>query len=233
MRDELTEWETWHQSLEVAMEECRAEHRELRKVLYERKAKNSRLAQDLAGVVPFSNHNHVVEQMSYGYSKLRGMQEDRLLTLQQRWCQAHGESLVQLESEACQREQELHEHRLNAEELATVMRLTSIEHRRGEFLEKHVEDQAKVWPRLVEQQTQVEEYRQLATIYCDELHAASEIVEALRAESSVWERRVHEESTVVANGPRHAFQARAMPPMSLQAWPILHANGHTNDSNGN
>jgi len=139
----------------------------------------------------------IAQQLSQGYHQLRAIQENNLAAVQRQHCQAYGTQLADLEAQVWDRERSLllsKRHALG--ELGTLKGLVSLEKRQGASLQRRVQDQSRVWPCLAEQQAQIEAYHNLAAIYREEFHTASELVDALRSESQTWERRVFDESAM-------------------------------------
>jgi len=191
----LAESKAREDALQSSIKEAEAERQELKAELEKQGLERARLVQGLTKVVSSTNHDHLVSQLSYGYRQLQVLQEERLTAQERQRCQAYGQQLVELEAEVYDRGRELVLARQSAQELQTIRVLASLEQKRCSFLERQLDDQAKVWPWLREKQAQLEEYRQLATIYHEELRSASEIVEVLQAESQSWEDRLKEAAT--------------------------------------
>lgn len=181
-------------AVERRLKEAHAERQELLSELAKQREERERMVQGLTKAIPSSSHEKLVQQLSYGYRQLETLQQDRLTAQERQRCQAYGQQLVDLEAEVYDRGRELVLARQSAQDLQTIRFLSNLEQKRCSFLERQLDEQAKVYPWLRERQAQMEEYRQLGSIYHDELQAASEIVEALRAESQAWEQRVKEES---------------------------------------
>jgi len=194
-----TEWRQLHASIGRGVEACQARQRELASGRDLQQSRTERLFYDFRQIATTSDGDEAVQELSRSYCQLRVAQEEHVLIHQQELCQAYGLELGELEGEVHERQRALLSHSQDGQDLDKLRELAELEKRRREFLERQVVEQSRVWPWLVEQQAQLEEYQHLSSIYSEELAAASETVDALKAESEVWRQRVFEESSAAAS----------------------------------
>lgn len=194
-----------HRIIESRVQACQAEARKLRTEIDEQRIESNRLAHRISEGIPIPSHNQIAQQLSHGYQQMRVVQEARLVAQEQQLRQACGQMLVDLESEICDRERDLALARKNAQDLESMRRLESVEQRRCAFMQRALDEQNNVWPWLRQKQEELDEYRQVASIYQDELSTANELADVLRAENHAWEGRLTSE-TAAATGIKLSAQ---------------------------